>query len=366
MTFLKSTNVLFKQSTRTKIFLIFIALCLTSVQYHRVRHIVLAGPHPEYKVNYYLSFINGLESFKKNVPYFHRARIVSCFQSAMVCKAFGLRHHNKQPVSYANVIAFDYCIWLFLTFLAIILLSHYPLLVLLGTGAALQYSFLPMSEGQVAPWDMPSLFWWFLVLLLNETKYKHCIVYLIPIGAMYKEILVVLSILILFWKDYSVKRRVVTFFIVSGIGVAFKMISGCIGGCDILGNQSFRYDYNPIVQKHICRTGETWIWQRNLHSLFWWSNFNPIYFSISGLWLGLIFLPIPAKFRVIALVYCSTVFIPGNITEGRLWHELIPVFFVGYEGMKKRIQKKRMDDHIIKRLTEVENKIWLKGVCQSQ
>lgn len=338
-----------------KIFLVFVALSLTSVQYHRVRHIVLQGPHPEYKVNSYLSLTKGLKCFRDNVPYFHRARVIACYHSSMICKAFGLKHSNKQPATYADVIALDYCVWVFAMFIVIIVLSRNPFVLIFGTAAAMQYSFMPMSEGQVSPWDMPSLFWWFLVLLINETKYKKTIIYLIPIGALYKEIIVVLSILILFWNDQPIKRRVILFFIVSGIGVGFKMVQGIVGGCSVLGNQSFRYDYNPIHKSYACRTGETYIFVRNLHSMFWWSNFNPIWFSIGGLWLGIILLPLPAKFRVIAAVYFFTVFIPGNITEGRLWHELIPVFFVGYESYKK----KKMRPEIIKHLTAVENKMWL-------
>jgi hypothetical protein len=223
--------------------------------------------------------------------------------------------------------------------------------MLLGTGAALQYSFMPMSEAQINPWDMQSLFWWFLVLLVNNTKHRKAIIFLIPAGAMFKEIIAVLSILILFWDDYSFKRRVIILILVSGGCVAIKMIQGAIGGCSIIGNQSFRYDYNPTVQKHVCRTGETWIFQRNLHSLIWWKNFNPIYCSIAGLWLGIILLPIPTPYRFIALAYCI-VFIPGNITEARLWHELIPVFFVGYESMKKN----KMNDQLIKSLTSLKIK----------
>lgn len=320
---------------KTYIFLIIVASSLTSVNYHRIRHCVLEGPHPEYKVNSFLSLASNFDTFKQHQKYYWKARIFSCLNSGLFARIFGLRHGYKQPAWFCNVIAADCCIWLFLTFLCIIIFSHNPLLMILGTGAALQYSFLPLSEGQINPWDMQSLFWWYLVLLVNNTKYKHYIVYMIPVGALYKEIIVILSILILFWDDYSFKRRVFVFFIVSGIGIAFKIIQGCLAGCNIIGNQSFRYDYNAVVKDYVCRTGEKYIWQRNLHSLLWWRNFNPIYFSIAGLWLGFILLPIPTPYRVIALVYCCTVFIPGNTTEGRLWHELIPVFFVGYEKHKK-------------------------------
>lgn len=320
---------------RKNILLLMIALSLTSVQYHRIRGAVLTGPHPEYKIHDFLSLTKGLKCFKENVPYFHRARVVACLHSSIVCRIFGLKHSNKQHIRFANVIAFDQCVWYFLMFAAIISFSRKPLFFLLGAGAALQYAWLPMAEGQVTPWDGPSLFWWTLVLLINETKYRKSIVYLIPIGAMYKEIIAVLAILILFWDDRSVKSRLILFGVVGCCSVFIKMVQGLIGGCNALGNQSFHFDWNEKAGDYVCRTGEKWIWQRNLHSLAWWRNFNPIYFSVAGVWAGLFLLPIPWKYRIIAIVYCGTVFIPGNITEARLWHELIPVFFVGYEYKKK-------------------------------
>lgn len=314
-----------------------IALSITSVQYHRIRSAVLTGPHPEYKINSFFSFSNGIQCFKDNQKYFWKARVFSCLNSGLFARINGIKHSNKQHIRFANVIAADQCIWLLMAFAAIIVLSKKPLLFLLGTGIALQYSWLPMSEGQINPWDMPSLFWWTLVLLINSTKYKRAILYLIPAGALYKEIIAVLSILVLFWEDYPFKRRVVLFFCLALSCVSIKIIQGFIGGCPVLGNQSFKFDYVPELQRHVCRTGETYIWQRNLHALGWWRNFNPIYFSITGLWIGLFLLPIPWMYRIIAMVYFSTVFVPGNITEARLWHELIPVFFVGYESIKRKV-----------------------------
>lgn len=101
----------------------------------------------------------------------------------------------------------------------------------------------------------------------------------------------------------------------------------------MLGNQSWEYELNVNTGKHECRTGERFIWQKNINRLFKWNNFNPVYFAVSGVWLGIFLLPIHRKYKIVAATYMLTVFVPGNINEGRLWQELIPVFFVGWGGM---------------------------------
>lgn len=229
----------------------------------------------------------------------------------------------------ADAIAMDAVIWLLFTFLAVIFLSKNPFLFILGIGAALQYAWCPASESQVNPWDMPTLFFWTLILLVNNTKKKKLILILIPIAAFYKEIVAVLSILILFWDDTPIKKRILLFITIGVSCVLVKIGCSWIGGSDsLLGNQSYHYE-------HKCRTGEYWILHRNFNCLFRGMNFNPVYFAMAGLWLPLFLLPIEQKYKIIALVYIGTVFIPGNITEARLWQELIPVFFVGYNQTKK-------------------------------
>lgn len=310
------------------VFLMIFALSITSVQYHSIRGAVLTGPHAEYKVTSFLSMATGFDCFKENQKYFWKARVASCAVSGAFAKLNGLRYGDRQPVSYADVIAMDQCIWLFMTLICIILFSKIPFLMIAVTGIALQYAWLPMSEAQVNPWDAQSLFFWFIVLLVNNTKHRKMILFIIPVGALFKEIVAVLSILILFWDDVSVRDRLKLFLIIGFSCVGIKMIQGAIAGCPILGNQSFHYETK-------CRTGEYWIIHRNLNYFFKWSNFNPIWFSVTGIYTGLFLLPIHKKYRIIAIVYCCTVFIPGNITEGRLWHELIPVFLVGYETIRR-------------------------------
>lgn len=322
---------------KTKIFLLFVAISLTSIQYHNIRKAVITGPHLEYKINSFISPIAGIKTFRAVQKYFWKARVFSCYSSSITCRLFGLKYSQRQPIKIGDAIATDQCIWLFGTFLLIIFFSKNPLLLLFGVFAALQYSWLPMSEAQINPWDMPSIFFWTLVLFVARTKHKRAILFIIPIAALYKEIIAVTSILILIWTEVPLKRRILLFVVIGSLCVAIKMIGGYIGGCEyLLGNQSFHYET-------VCRTGEYYIAHRNFHSLFWWSNFNTVYFSIAGVWIGLFILPIDWRYRSMAIIYFCTVFIPGNITEGRLWNEIAICFFIGYDSLLwERDQRKGM------------------------
>lgn len=311
--------------------LVFISVCLCSVYYHNCRHAVLEGSQFDYKVISYLTPQLGLEKHNEQQKYWWKGRFVSCFLSSWYCAAYGIDINSKTTKeNFANAVAWFSSIIIMVTFLTIIILSKNKLLFLLGTSAALQYAWLPMAEGQLNPWDQFALLSWVVILLVDTGKYRKNIVWLIPAFAIFKETTIVLSVLILFWDEITMKRRIIICVCIAVAVVAIKTALSHIGG-DPGGtfNQSYHYE-------SICRTGEYWIIERNFHALGWWKNFNPIYFSVAGLWAACLFWPgIHNKYKLITVGYLVLIFfiLPGNITEARLWQEVIPVFFVGIDGL---------------------------------
>lgn len=345
-----------------KIALIFISISLCSVHYHDVKRSVMYGPHLEFKSTSYLDMQKGIEYRNQHQKYFWAGRIVSEYAASMWCYLSG-SHANKfysaqknynekrcaetqmaylqQIDRLSNSIAGYSAAVLFISFLIIIFYSKRPLLFVFGMSAALQYAWLPMAEQQVNPWDQLALLSWIIILMLESSKYKKHIVWVIPLLSLLKETTAVLSILILFWDDVALKDRIRMFALSLGLSVVAKCVTSYMGGSrSALTNQSWQYDYNPKLGRNGCRTGERWIFERNLNSLGWWSNFNHVAFSVAGTWVATLLLPIKKSYKALTISYLLSIFIilPGNITEARLWQELIPVFFVGFENIKGRAQ----------------------------
>lgn len=339
---------------KNKIAILIIVASLCSVYYHNVKMAVVHGPHLEYKVTSYLNPQFGLKTMNNDQKYFWKGRIISCSIAGMFCYLSGSdavkfyeaqkkfisnknqENYNKYVVEIIKlgtaIGAFSATV-LFITLLVIVLYAKNPLFFIFGFCAALQYAWLPMSEGQVNPWDQFAILSWLIILLVDQSKHRMQILWMIPLFSALKETTIVLSVLILFWGNVPIKKRIGLFLLSCGATVLIKVALSYIGGSGhILTNQSWHYETK-------CRTGEYWIIERNFHSLGWWSDFNPIYFSISGLWAALFLMPVPVKYKAIGAVYLVSIFgiLPGNTTEGRLWQELIPLFFVGYENKRINI-----------------------------
>lgn len=183
---------------------------------------------------------------------------------------------------------------------------------------------LPMAEQQVYPWDAWVPLCWVAILLSYQARRYWLVIVLIPVCSLLKETTIVLSILILFERDKTLRSRLVAFGCVVGVVLIIKVILSHVGGADhALINQTFRY---PTP----CRTGETWIFMRNLHSLAWWRDFNPIWLSGAGLWLGFIIAPIRLEYRLVAAAYFAITVMVCVMTEARLWQEMLVLFMVGF------------------------------------
>lgn len=313
------------------LFLFIVAIGITAVQYHNVKracssHDPAHGINLQHKLNNFYFYATDKDKYDKEQAYFWKGRVFSIWAASMFVSNRGnIIYNNKIDIeSFSNSVASYHAFWVFITLVLLLILSKKKLLNMLIIGVALSYSWLPMAEYQVFPWDGPTLFFWLLILLINETRYKKSILFLIPIASIFKETSGVLCLLILFWDDVPIKQRVVMGVVVGLSVIAVKIGCDIAGGAEkLLGNQSYHYETK-------CRTGEYWIVHRNINQLFKWNNFNPVYLSLCGMWTGIFLLPMHIKYKLIAGSYLAIIFIPCVITEARLWNELIPVFIVGY------------------------------------
>lgn len=325
------------------IFLIIISIAICSIYYHGARSSILHGRHIEYKITNFLSLQKGLDQYRKEQPYFWRARIVSCYLASKFCYLLGssydklsrsstMYHFNKkyyrEYISDLNLFLNSAALWNTLFIAAVLLLvivcSKNKVLFVLGFGTALGYAWLPIAEGQYTPWDGISLLAWTMILFINTSKYKKNIIWIIPLSAFLKESVVVTPFLILFWNKEQLNKRLLYFAITIISVIVVRCLTNYIGHGTFFVSHCLHYD-KP------CRTGEYWIFMRNIHSLFWWNNFNPVILASAGLWVGTFIFNLKTEYKVLSGMYLILLMITGVIGESRLFHELIPVFFIGIE-----------------------------------
>jgi hypothetical protein len=333
---------------RYSIFLIVVSVSILSVQYHSISRATFENKeYVEREVNF-LSLQSGLEEYKKVQNRYWLSRIVTCYMASIWSRVIGVEYSNAKiaRINYTKnnsrdnynaylyelkklsfAIATHQTIILGALFLVVIALSKRKLLFILGIGSALCYAWTPAAHGHVCPWDSWAITVWTIILLVNDTKHKKHIIWMIPAFSLLKETTIILSVLMLFWGDVPIKIRI-KYFCISFLSVlVIKFMLGIITGTG--GSPSYTLHY-----PHPCKTGEYWIIERNTHALTWWSNFNPIYFSISGLLAGIFLLPIEKQYKLISLTYLLFIFVPCVITEARLFQELVPVVMVGISKLK--------------------------------
>lgn len=107
---------------------------------------------------------------------------------------------------YQNIFGFYNAAWLFLTFVAIICLADNPLFVIPLVFAGMCYSLTPLEEVTIFPWDMPSLcFWTLVVLLFQQKRYLEMLVAIV-IGTVFKETVAVTAFFF-FFTTLSRRKR---------------------------------------------------------------------------------------------------------------------------------------------------------------
>jgi hypothetical protein len=309
---------------KSKIILAIITISLLSVHYNRIVHATVMDKHKEYKLNTFAIFALGgtIKDYHKGNQKAWQGRVVSSAVGNLFCKIGGLKAENGKINlnEFASIIGWYGVFWLALTFFTIIILTKNRLFFILIVFAALQFSWLPCAENLFQPWDGPELFFWMLILLLNTTKHKRHILWLIPVATAFKESSAVLSILILFWCDRPLKKRIETFIIVCVISFVVKLVIDISAGCDI----PF-FTMPTHYPGQACRTGHYWLADRNLWLLFQ-INMQYVLFAAAGLPIILFMFPGNMDYKIIGIVYFASIFAFCSLTESRLFNEYIALF----------------------------------------
>jgi len=276
---------------KQNIFLILISIAICSINYHSVKNSAYTSTATrDYTVNTFLGINDSIQS--KKIENFWKGRIVSCKIAGFVCNSFGINYdnYNDARVKYRDnphdetIAGTEYRIermrlaeccgyissaLLFVSFLILICFAKNPLLCISCVGIGLQYAWLPIGEYLVLPWDawVPLMF--LIVLLIAESKNKKLIIFLIPAFSLFKESIIVLSILILFF-DGTLKKRIITFCLVVAAVMIIKWVIADIAMVGIV-NSELKY-------QHVCKTGELFKIIRNIQiraiSLHLFSNKN--------------------------------------------------------------------------------------------
>ena len=210
-------------------------------------------------------------------------------------------------------------LWTALWFLAIcavlfLMPKDQRLLLMFGTFAGVSFGYTQGISTSIAPWDMPSLFFFTAFLGLWLRGEQRWILFLIPVAVCFKETAFVLAIPLAAALDGSLQRRAtkVGLVVLVALGIRHLIAPGPgLGLTEIL--DTMRFTENLVVLGEPALNHPFWINAGTLAALF----------------------IIPLRDRRVHVIRATCLFFAlgmmlfGVIEEYRIWFELIPFALVG-------------------------------------
>lgn len=278
--------------------------------------------------------LDGYEHYKRVVYKPWRSRLLSNAAAAVWCKTFGFdkRTHSVNGTitesgvkEFAAMVSGFNSVWFTLSILVAVYFSKKKLITAIGYFAFTSFALSPgllTGEALLYPWDGPALLFYTLATLA-AIRCRKALPFIIAVGMGFKETIVLFSIVPLFWYNLPKKERIKTAIRFGLIAISSKIVFDIIVGNSIL--------FTPITE--IREPGGS-----NMVALFW-RNLNEL-LSVkfnSALLSGAILFPviflskIPRQFKAIAAAYIPFLLVYCVVSEIRLYHELVPLCFIGRE-----------------------------------
>lgn len=328
---IKPASILTTRPRRITLILIFIAVSLCVSQYYFSKRAVITGQNIEYKIATFSSLLYGVDNYKMAVDYAWRSRILSTgaatlfilFKNPRKTRDVGLEEFSSWIATYN-------ALWLAGCFLLIIGLSKKPLLWIFGLFGAMMYAWTPTAQSLLFPWDGPSLFFWVLISFMAMHKYRYAVFVIVPLAMGFKETAIVAAIIPLFWRDLPLKSRILKFGMLLVCCVIIKITIDVLLGNPIpFFTMETHFEYRNKV-------GYYSLIEHNIHMLFFKAGLNNPYFINGGVLIALFLLSYRRgvwMYKSMALGFCSIIMICGVVNEARIFHELIPLFFISIERL---------------------------------
>ncbi len=288
------------------------------------------GKFLDYKIKTFTSFCTGgLENHIKQVYPPWRGRLFSALAGNGFMKAAGLS--NKTDLKqFAKIIAGYNALWFIGCIVLIFLFSKNRLFFLFGMFACTCYAWTPVAENLICPWDMPMLFFWTLILFMAEPKYKNALPFIIAFAMGFKETVILLSIIPMFWKDLSFKERINRTLTALVLCFVVKFI------LDLIVQNPVPFFTMQTQYEHLNKSGHLLLIDQN----FWLLSkiqINHVIFSAGGIATAIFLLPKQANMeKIIAVTYIPFMMFFCVISEARLFNEFIPLFFIGMDRVNEK------------------------------
>jgi tetratricopeptide (TPR) repeat protein len=133
-------------------------------------------------------------------------------------------HSSGKMDQFQFVFGLYHSVWLFLTFLVVILTLRQSLFINLGIFAGLMYNFFPVAGLYFYPWDIPATLFFTLAVLLFEYRRAWLMVAAICAGCFFKETVLVCALLVLFIGQWPWWKRLLVFAVVVAVYVLGKKL----------------------------------------------------------------------------------------------------------------------------------------------
>lgn len=226
-----------------------------------------------------------------------------------------LWHSGAQSFpAYEICFALYNVLWIFGTFLLFVWLTDNPLFYVGLTTCGLLYNFGQQSGAWYYTWDMPSLFWFTLCVLLALKEKWKWLMPAIVVGSFFKETIPVMAISLFWVYEWKAGRKLIAFLTIFSACAFFRIVA----------------DHFFHVRAHAF-AGSATDWRHNL-TCFW--TVNSFAFLNCGTVLLLFFLPVRFDLKLVAFVFLGAQFLYGHFDEVREYYELLPIGLVGLANLK--------------------------------
>lgn len=282
----------------------------------------------------YGSMIKGWKEYKEHVYKPWRSRLFSTGVASAFCKTSGY-DHNRHEIQrsgitadgvneFSGMVSLWNTIWFALALILGVLLVKNKLLYMMALFTFTSFSLSPAlgtGEAMIYPWDGPSLFFW-TAAMAAAIKYRSALPFIVAVGMGFKETVILFSICPFFWNDIKLSERIKKAAIIAAAAISVKVVLDVIAGNSIL--------FTPITQiREPGGSAMVSLLSQNLKELFTFKS-NSVIFS-AAVAFAAIFLTtnLPKMNKYLAAAYMPFLLVFCVLSEIRLYHELIPLFFIG-------------------------------------
>jgi len=218
------------------------------------------------------------------------------------------------------IFAAYHAVWLLLLFGLLIRYRVDALLIILGVFAGLMLNMSALSWQYFFPWDMPSMcFFTWAILTYDNSKSILPLMFIVWLGALFKETTLCCSLLILLGEHWSFRKRAIGFaatLFAFSIAKKFLLMAYAVP-VDFLSKDNF-FSGLRILD--------------NFDVTFIHPGLNHVIFVNAGALLIMMILPWQTYrqllLKSIAVLFATGILLFGRIIEFRVWYEILPLGWI--------------------------------------